>query len=134
MLILSFDFGMRYIGVAIGQKLTNTTNSLPAILAKDGIPQQGQLEKLIEEWRPSVIIVGNPLNLDGSMQEITFCARKFANRLREKYQLPVHLIDESYSTKQAKQITNFHEHRDYLAALNSKAAEIILQRWLESGN
>jgi putative Holliday junction resolvase len=134
MLILCFDFGMKYIGVAVGQQITNTTNSLPAIAAKDGIPIAGSIEKLISEWQPAIIIVGNPLALDGSMQDITLCARKFAMRLKNKYKIPVHLIDERYTTKEAKKITDYHSEKDYFAAVNSKAAELILQRWLELAN
>jgi putative Holliday junction resolvase len=130
-LILSFDFGMKYIGVAVGQKLTNTTNSLPAIPAKDGIPHAGYIEKLMSQWQPSKIIVGNPLTLDGSPQDITFCARKFANRLHEQYKIPVHMIDERYTTKEAKKLVEYSNNNQYFEDVNSKAAELILQRWLE---
>ena len=134
MLILCFDFGMKYIGVAIGQKLTHTTNSLPAILAKDGIPHQGAIEKLMLQWQPTLIIVGLPLTVEGHNQEITHCAKKFAQRLQDKYSIPIQLVDERYTTREAKKLTNFEGGKNDLERLKSQAAELILQRWLEFDN
>lgn len=132
-MILGFDFGMKYIGIASGQLITKTATPLTTIRATDGIPNWDEIGQLIADWRPTAIVVGLPLNMDGSNQEITFCAKKFANRMNHKFKLPVHLVDERLSTWEAK-----HEllqksgklNKAELLSLNAKSAAIILEQWL----
>ena len=64
--ILAFDFGLKHIGVAIGQEITNTAQTFFSLEAKDGEPNWNQLDPLVKEWNPKLLIVGNPLNMDGS--------------------------------------------------------------------
>lgn len=101
--IIAFDFGMRSIGVAIGQKITQTASPLPALVARDGIPNWDFIQKLIDEWAPEGLLVGLPLNMDGTEQEITQRAKKFSNRLKHRCGLPVYLHDERLSTVDAKE-------------------------------
>ena len=126
--ILAFDFGMKRIGVAIGQKITQHARPLTTIPATDGIPKWSDIKALITKWQVNQLIVGLPLNLDGSDQEITLAAKKFSRRLRAKFNLPVALVDERYSTKHARSSTNFH--RDEKAKIDSCAAAVILETWL----
>lgn len=99
---LAFDFGMKSIGVAIGQAITGTASPLAALKAQDGIPDWVLVEKVINEWQPQQLIVGLPLNMDGTPQDITNNAKKFGRRLAHKYKLRVDYFDERLSTVEAK--------------------------------
>ena len=77
--VMGFDFGTKSIGIAIGQELTGTASSLQAVKAKDGIPDWQLIKKQVDEWQPDLMVVGLPLNMDGTNQEVTFKAKKFAN-------------------------------------------------------
>ncbi|WP_113907924.1 Holliday junction resolvase RuvX [Aliidiomarina celeris] len=101
--ILAFDFGTRSIGVAIGQSLTQTASPLAALKATHGQPDWGKVELLLKEWQPHLCVVGLPLNMDGSEQELTQLARKFANRLHGRFGVEVALQDERLTTASAKQ-------------------------------
>lgn len=126
--LLGFDFGMRRIGIAIGNTITNEAKPLLTIAAQDGIPDWEEIKKIIKEWTIKELIVGMPYNLSGQFQEITFAARKFANRLHQKFKLPVHTIDERYTTKLARsKVTK-------KIGVDSIAACIILQSWLNQNN
>ena len=83
--IIGFDFGTHNIGVAVGQTITGTASPLPALKAKDGQPDWSKVEKMIAEWQPKLLVVGLPLNMDGSEQPLTDLARKFANRLHGRF-------------------------------------------------
>ncbi|GAC15656.1 Holliday junction resolvase RuvX [Aliiglaciecola lipolytica] len=100
--LLGFDFGTKSIGVAIGQEITGTASPLEAIKAKDGIPDWDLVAKVYAQWGPSLVVVGLPLNMDGSKQEMTFKAQKFANRLHAKFKVPVQTLDERLTTVDAK--------------------------------
>jgi putative Holliday junction resolvase len=100
--VIAFDFGMKSIGVAIGQSITGTASPLQAIKAQDGIPNWEILQVLISQWQPNALLVGLPLNMDGSEQAITASVRSFVGRLKHKYNLPVFLHDERLSTVDAK--------------------------------
>ncbi|MDC0603397.1 Holliday junction resolvase RuvX [Aliiglaciecola sp.] len=100
--LLGFDFGTKSIGVAIGQEITGTASPLEALAARDGIPDWDKIGAIYEEWRPQVVVVGLPLNMDGTKQQVTFAAQKFANRLHAKFKLPVQTFDERLTTVDAK--------------------------------
>lgn len=102
-LCLTFDFGMKSIGVAIGQSVSGTASPLSALKAQDGIPDWSKIDALLQEWKPTQMLVGLPLNMDGTEQHLTQCSKKFARRLRHKFNLPVHEFDERLSTADAKQ-------------------------------
>lgn len=100
--VLAFDFGSKSIGVAVGQEITGTASPLAALKAKDGIPDWQKLQQVFEQWQPQLAVVGLPLNMDGSYQQVTYAARKFANRLHAKYRVPVETYDERLTTADAK--------------------------------
>jgi putative Holliday junction resolvase len=100
--VLGFDFGKKYIGIAIGQQLTGSASPLGSVKAKDGIPQWDNIKKYIDEWQPDLLVVGLPLNMDGSEQQITLDTRKFAKRLQGKFGKPIVLQDERLTTAAAK--------------------------------
>lgn len=130
--LLCFDFGLRRIGVAVGQTVTRTTTPLVTLLANQGIPQWREVEQLIKTWRPDALIVGIPLNMDGTEQAITHAARAFANALSSHYALPVHGMDERLSTREAR--GQLFESGGYKklkkTAVDSVAAQLILESWM----
>lgn len=133
MTIIAFDFGTKSIGAAIGESITRVPRPLCAFKAQDGIPNWAEIEKVIKEWQPAKLIVGLPLNNDGTEQELTFRAKKFANRLHGRFGLPVVLQDERLTTIEAK--ATLFEHGGYRSLskknIDAMAATIILTSWFE---
>ena len=128
---IAFDFGTKNIGIAVGQTLTQTTSELAPIKAKEGIPDWNEIKKIVNEWHPSIAIVGLPLNMDGSEQEMTRRARKFGNRLREQCKLPVEFIDERLTSFEAKERAHQAGHKGHYGSqpIDSIAASVILESW-----
>lgn len=130
-ILIAFDFGMKRIGVAIGQTLTQTARPLATIPAKEGVPHWHTLISLIKKWQPDGLVVGIPYNMDGSDQAITHCARDFAKQLRDKFQLTVYEIDERLTTKDAREKLflqgGFKALQD--GQVDRIAAKLILENW-----
>lgn len=101
--VLAFDYGIKSIGVAVGQSVTGTASPLPALKAVDGIPDWNVIALAIDEWQPDALLVGLPLNMDGTEQEITQRAIKFTKRLKGRFGKQVFTYDERLSTVDAKQ-------------------------------
>ncbi|KUJ82898.1 Holliday junction resolvase RuvX [Microbulbifer flavimaris] len=131
---LAFDFGTRSIGTAYGQTVTDSARELPPLPARDGQPDWNQLQRLVEEWQPKLLLVGLPLNMDGTESELSQRARKFGNRLHGRTGLPVEFVDERLSTRAAKEEAFERGHRGNFARdpVDSIAARIILEDWLRS--
>lgn len=131
--LLAFDYGTKNIGVASGQTLTRSANSQTPLKAKDGIPDWAQIETLLKEWQPDLVLVGLPLNMDDSESELSVRARKFANRLHGRFGVKVELVDERLSSYEAKgEIMQRGGSRDYKNnPVDSIAARVILESWLE---
>ncbi len=131
---LAFDFGTKSIGVAIGQRITGTARPLTAIKANDGTPDWTQFEKLLKEWQPELVVVGLPLNMDGTNQPLTDRARKFANRLHGRFGVKVELQDERLSTVEAR--AGLFERGGFRAlnkgSIDSASAVIILESYFEN--
>ncbi len=131
---ISFDFGTKRIGVAVGQMITMTATPLDFLQAKQGIPCWTQISRLIDKWKPYAFIVGIPVNMDGSFSPITSDAKDFAQKLRIKFNLPVHEVDERLTTVEARQI--LFELGGYKAlksmSIDSFAAKLILETWMRS--
>ncbi|MFL3655083.1 MAG: Holliday junction resolvase RuvX [Halioglobus sp.] len=130
--VMAFDYGLSQIGVAIGNCMLATTQPLAVLRAKDGQPQWQVLDDLIKEWRPDILIVGDPLNMDGTASEFSVRAHKFARRLHGRLGLEVALVDERLSSFEAKHNSQEQGHRgDYKRQpVDSLAAELILRTWL----
>jgi putative Holliday junction resolvase len=131
--ILCFDYGTKSIGVAVGSELTGSATLLTALKAKDGIPDWQQIERIIQEWQPQLLLVGLPLNMDGSEQEFTARTRKFANRLHGRFGLPIAYHDERLSTADARSrlfaeggFRNLSKDK-----VDSLSAQIIFEGWYE---
>jgi putative Holliday junction resolvase len=130
--ILGFDYGLKNIGVAVGQELTSTANPLTVIKARDGIPNWDEVHTLLDQWKPQLLIVGLPFNMDGTEQRMTAASRKFGNRLNGRFQIPVEWQDERLSTYEALEQLGI---RSKLQAnkrddVDRISAQIILQSWL----
>lgn len=130
--ILGFDFGMKNIGIAVGQELTRTANPLTAIKARDGIPDWEQIRTLLDEWRPDLLVVGLPLNMDGTEQDMTAAARRFGNRLHGRFNLPVEWQDERLTTYEALDKMGIRSKMDsrQRSDIDQLSAQLILQSWL----
>jgi putative Holliday junction resolvase len=130
--ILAFDFGTKNIGVAYGQTITRSTSELESLKASDGIPNWSELEKLISEWKPEIVLVGLPLNMDGSESELSIRARKFANRIHGRFGVAIEMVDERLSTREAKSEAIDRGHKGNYAKrpIDSIAARLILDGWL----
>lgn len=131
---LLFDFGLKNIGVAYGQTITQTARELPPLKARDGIPQWEAVGALLKDWQPALLLVGLPLNMDGSESELSSRARTFGNRLNGRFNLPVEMVDERLSTREAKWEAAARGHKGNYreAPIDSIAARIILEAWLSS--
>lgn len=131
--LLGFDFGTKSIGVATGQMITATAQPLNAIKANDGIPNWDIVEKVIKEWQPDLVVVGLPLNMDGTEQAITQRAKTFANRLNGRFGVKTTLQDERLTTASAKEF--IFERGGYKALdkgkVDSVSAALILESWME---
>jgi len=131
---LGFDYGLRRLGVAVGQSLTATASPLEALVCRDGQPDWERVKQLLEEWQPEALVVGLPYNGDGSEQPITTAARRFARRLEGRFGLPVYLVDERFSSASAE--TRLIEGRQHgrrrlrKTDIDNAAACIILESWL----
>ncbi|MEW5771383.1 MAG: Holliday junction resolvase RuvX [Pseudomonadota bacterium] len=92
--LLAFDFGLRRIGVAVGDWETRMAHPLEVIAAEDNDTRFGRIAALLAEWRAVDLVVGLPLSMDGEEHELTRRARRFANQLHGRFKLPVTLVDE----------------------------------------
>ncbi|AHG75999.1 Holliday junction resolvase RuvX [Mannheimia varigena] len=132
--VIAFDFGTNSIGCAVGQSITGTAQGLSSFKARDGIPKWEEIGKLLQEWKPNILVVGLPLNMDGTEQPLTQRARKFANRLNGRFNLPVELQDERLTTVEAK--AEIFSRGGYKALKKDKvdsiSACLILESWFEN--
>jgi len=129
--ILAFDFGLKHIGVAIGQEITNTAQTFFSLDAKNGEPDWSQLDLLVKEWNPKLMVVGNPLNMDGSDSEIKKNSDKFSDLINKRYNVPVELMDERLTTREAKARLKSEEGSFISSGKDTHqiAAQIILENW-----
>lgn len=131
--LLAFDFGVKRIGVAVGDRETHLAHPLETIAEEANAPRFARIQSLIGEWRPAALVVGLPLSLDGEEHEMTRRCRRFANQLHGRFGLPVTLVDERLSSAAAE--ARLGEAgvygRQRKAALDSVAAQEILQDYLD---
>jgi putative Holliday junction resolvase len=98
MYIMGFDYGSKRIGVAVGQTLTASARPLAIVLVKNQEIDWARISALIQEWQPDAFVVGLSKYADGSDSEVTVATRSFSRQLQERYQLPIHTIDETLSS------------------------------------
>ncbi len=131
--LLAFDFGTKRIGVAIGNTLSATARPLTTLEGEKNEPRFAAIGALIREWQPAALIVGFPCNDDGSPHEMTQRCRRFANRLKGRFDLPTLLVDERYTSTSASSDLDAAGVRGIKqkALLDQAAAQQILQAYLE---
>ncbi len=131
---LGFDFGLKKIGVAIGHAETGFASALTTITS---IPKETRwrvIQELIVSWEPSGLIVGISRNMDGSDHDITRTIQKFARQLEGRFTLPVSLVDETLSSREAWHLLYEETGASHAKALKLQdqiAAQLILQTWLD---
>lgn len=125
--ILSFDFGIKKIGVALGNTLTFESRPLEIIQSEKNSIRFNRIGFLLEEWGVNRVIIGLPLNKDGSDQEMTSRCRRFANQIKGRFKMKVDFVDESYSSVEAQSLIKKNDGLE-----DAVAAAIILQDYLIS--
>jgi len=120
--VLAFDFGLKHIGVAVGQTVTRTASPLTTLRAKNGKPEWQSIDKLVSEWRPFSLLVGLPLNMDATESDMSERARNFAAQLASRSELPVDMVDERLTSHATRDVDNTH----------AAAAALIAESWLAS--
>ena len=123
-LVLGFDFGIKRIGIAMGNTLTGAAQPLAVVKAIDNATRFAQIGALIAEWKPARLVVGEPRHPDGAEHDMTLRSRRFANQLHGRFNLPVTLVDERYSS------AVIGARRGEV--IDAKAAAIILQQYFDS--
>src|SRR5690606_40137579 len=116
--LLAFDFGTRRIGVASGQEMLGTGQPLALLPARDGIPDWQQIEALLAEWQPDIVLVGLPLNMDDTENDMCARARKFGKRLHGRYHVTVEMVDERRS----------EEHTSELQSRENLVCRLLLEK------
>ena len=135
---LAFDFGQRRIGVAVAQPGFGLASALGVVTARDGEPDWAALDRLLDEWRPALLVVGAPCEPDGSQGDSAGPALRFAARLGDRYSLPVSLVDERLTSRAAEDIlreqrrSGLKKRRVRGGEVDSLAARLIAETWLNS--
>lgn len=137
---LGFDFGLRRIGVAIGNRLLGTARPLGVVDCRGGIPDWRAIERTIAEWHPVGLVVGVPLTDSGEAEAITTHARGFIRALRQRQARPVHPADERHSSLAAnRQLASMRasgqkRRRVARGDIDRTAAALILEGWFVHGD
>ncbi|WP_440615294.1 Holliday junction resolvase RuvX [Cysteiniphilum sp. 6C5] len=129
--LIGLDYGKSRIGIASGQMITKTATPIATIAAKKGEPEWQALDKIIKQWRPSDIIVGLPIDAKDQETKITEEARSFAQKIELRYQKPVHLISETFSTREARwRLEEVQNKSNRHLKVDAFAACVILETWM----
>lgn len=130
---MAFDFGEKRIGVAIGESLLASARALTTIEAETNEQRFASIGKLIAEWQPARLVVGRPAHADREApHEFAPRCERFARQLAGRYQLPVELADERYSSASAETRLS-GDKKKHKARLDAEAAAVILEAWFANG-
>lgn len=131
--VLAFDYGVKRTGVASGELEIGVAHPLTTILADTRAARFAAIDKLVAEWQPGLLVVGLPLHPDGAEHDLTRAARNFASELENRYQLPIFLHDERYTSAVAES-----ELRNVMKSgvkshhsVDARAAQLILQGFFD---
>jgi putative Holliday junction resolvase len=132
--VLAFDFGEKRIGVAVGETLLKAAHPVKTIQAETNDAKFSQIAQIIQEWRPSLLVVGLPTHMDGTEHTLTHLAKKFAQRLEGRFNLPVTMIDERLTSVEAAQRLQSAgvKSAKQKNVLDAVAAQSILQSYFEN--
>ena len=136
--ILAFDFGLRRIGVAVGQATTRTATGVKTV-ANGAEPDWAALDRLLRDWQPQLLVVGLPLGPEGDETDMSRAARRFGSALSVRYDLEVEYADERLTSRAAE--SRFADlraagrlRRKDAGQLDAISAQIILENWLQSAH
>ena len=119
--VLAFDFGLKRIGVAVGEPELRTAHPLPAV------SQFSQVEKLVAQWKPGELVVGLPTSVEGRAHAMTRQAEDFARRLERRFKLRVTRVDERFTSVEAESRLRGVKNK----AVDSVAAQLILEQYFD---
>ena len=124
--VIGFDFGLKFIGLAVGQTVTKTAGGLKTLKARHGKPNWAEITSILQEYKPAAIVVGLPLNMDESESDMSAKARKFAQEIQRRSGITVQMMDERLSSWTANEVT-----RDTVRGgeIHEKSACLILESW-----
>jgi len=134
--LLAFDFGLRRTGVAVGNRRHGSASALTTLAGSGDGPEFDAIAGLLHEWRPCRLIVGRPTHMDGSENEMTRRAERFARRLAGRFGLPVDMVDERLTSVEAQDMIRSarragRKRRARAADVDKLSAQVILRSWLE---
>ncbi len=131
--VLAFDFGEKRIGVAVGETILKLAHPLLTIDTEVNEARFAQIQAIIHEWQPALLVVGLPLSIDGEAHAITKLCTRFAQRLEGRFSLPVTLVDERFSSVEASQsLKEAGVHgRQQKTMIDQVAAQTILQSYFD---
>ena len=126
MQILAFDFGTKKIGIAVGQTITKSSSPLAVVFNKDNRINWDQILEIINEWQPQLMLIGKPLNMDGTDSDIMKTVNNFFKKLNKTTNIPCEYVDERLTSFEARQ--NLSEIKTGL--VDAHAAKILIDHWL----
>ncbi|MCS5707418.1 Holliday junction resolvase RuvX [Candidatus Berkiella cookevillensis] len=131
---MGFDFGSKYLGIALGQTITGTAQPLTTLKMLDEKPNWQLLDRLVQEWQPDGFIVGLALQPDGKHSKTSIQAKHFGESLQQRYQKPVYFIEERLTSVAARETIRdkARPSRHNKAEIDRISAAIILESWLNS--
>ena len=134
--ILSFDFGEKRIGVAIGNSITKSSHPLKTINTPKKTERYRLIELLLKTWEPVKLVIGYPLNDDGTLSEMSLLAKKFGMKLGNKYNIPIAMIDERFTTSEADlELKKFEKNfKKRKIVVDQVAAMIILESFFQNNS
>jgi len=135
--LLAFDYGEARTGVAVGQELTGTASPVTTLMTTRGRPDWKQIEVLIREWRPRLIVVGMPRRRDDSPHPLAPKISAFCRTLERRYGIPVHTMDESFTSLEASERLKSlrqggRRRRVAKTDIDKAAAALLLERWMRA--
>ena len=126
--VMAFDFGMRRIGVAVGNTLTCLGQPIKTIAESSGDAAFRAIERLLKEWQPNRLVVGLPCHPDGTEHEMSAKAHRFGNQLHGRFGLPVDWVDERYTSAVLEGDPNMRDN------LDAQSAALILEQYFHEKN
>ena len=131
--ILSFDFGEKRIGVAIGNSITKSSHPLETINTPINTERYKLIASLLRTWEPVKLVIGYPLNEDGTLSKMSLLAKKFGTKLRNKYQIPIVMVDERFTSSEADlELKKFEKNfKKRKVVIDQVAAMIILDSFFQ---
>lgn len=126
--MMAFDYGTRRVGVAVGNSISKRGQALRTIAARSSDVLFKEIDCLLKEWQPDQLVVGRPVHPDGASHEMTAKAVRFGNQLHGRFHLPVHWVDERYTSVVLEGNADVREN------LDAHSAVIILEQFFAEQN